>query len=110
MFRSLPWLLAILLNAQFCLAAEWYEGGTLHKATLIEWRAATNSNRLATAADIAYTLLSRKVVVTSPQQIRSFAKELEKCVSGVADEPAGWDLSLKVAEIAGMCAILMGWI
>ncbi len=30
---------------------EWFQGGTLHKATLAQWRVATNANKLATAAD-----------------------------------------------------------
>lgn len=30
---------------------QWYEGGTLHKATVAQWNAATNQNKLATAAD-----------------------------------------------------------
>jgi len=30
---------------------QWFQGGTLHRATLSQWRAATNANRLATAAD-----------------------------------------------------------
>jgi len=30
---------------------QWFQGGTLHRATLAQWRAATNANKLATAAD-----------------------------------------------------------
>lgn len=37
----------------------WYEGGTLHDATVVEWRAASARNRLATAADWVPILLER---------------------------------------------------
>lgn len=30
---------------------EWYEGGTLHKAKISEWKLATDKNKLATCAD-----------------------------------------------------------
>ncbi len=30
---------------------EWYEGGTLHKASVQEWQQATYKNRFATSAD-----------------------------------------------------------
>lgn len=35
----------------------WYEGGTLHKATITQWKVATDRDKLATAADwLAATL------------------------------------------------------
>ncbi len=35
--------------------SKWYQGGTLHNATMKEWRAATTANKLATAADLMLT-------------------------------------------------------
>lgn len=32
---------------------KWYEGGTLHNATMAEWKAGTEKDRLATCADFA---------------------------------------------------------
>lgn len=34
---------------------KWYEGGSLHKSKILEWKNATEENQLATCADfIAY--------------------------------------------------------
>ncbi len=37
--------------AKPALAVEWYDGGTLQKATVAEWKKATPENQLATSAD-----------------------------------------------------------
>jgi len=34
----------------------WYEGGTLHKAKISEWKVATEENKLATCADYMATV------------------------------------------------------
>ncbi|WP_425236982.1 hypothetical protein [Ulvibacterium sp.] len=33
---------------------EWFKGGTLHKAKIIDWKSATERNKLATCADFVY--------------------------------------------------------
>lgn len=43
-------------------AAEWYEGGTLHQATALEWQQASDANKLATAADIAASAYTKKLL------------------------------------------------
>ena len=47
-------------------ARKWFEGGTLHRATVKEWNRATYANKLATAADMAIILpqISRKVEIS----------------------------------------------
>jgi hypothetical protein len=40
-----------IANKQKLTTKEWYEGGTLHKKTMREWKAATYENKLATCAD-----------------------------------------------------------
>ena len=40
-------------TAPAATAGAWNRGGTLHRATVAEWHRATDSNRLATAADWA---------------------------------------------------------
>lgn len=42
---------AALFLTQAVMAAEWYEGGTLHKANALEWQQATEANKLATVSD-----------------------------------------------------------
>ena len=38
---------------------EWYSGGTLHKATVLEWSKGTEGDQLATSADFAATILKK---------------------------------------------------
>lgn len=64
----------------------WYEGGTLHKATIGEWKKASYQNRLATAAD--FTVAFSEVYdfkINSIDQIKAPAEELEKCISTAAE-------------------------
>ncbi len=51
MFRSFVALWMVLF-ASMALAQQWYEGGTLHDATLLEWKQSTPENKLATIADM----------------------------------------------------------
>jgi len=38
-------------SARITTQTQWFQGGTLHRATLAQWRASTYANRLATAGD-----------------------------------------------------------
>lgn len=63
----------------------WYEGGTLHCATVEEWLRATDDNRLATAADWVARLSNVGLVWETETEARLLASELENCVSGAAE-------------------------
>lgn len=65
----------------------WYEGGTLHEATVAEWKAAEGRNRLATAADWATEGLNLK----SMRDIEHYAHLVMDCVDILAkgDPPLG---------------------
>ena len=41
-------------------AVQWHKGGTLHQATVREWKAATYENKLATAADWITDILAKE--------------------------------------------------
>ena len=89
---------------------KWYSGGNLHKATVGEWRAASDRNQLATAADwaIVNDNIERKVRRSGTvETVRPYAVALATCV----DESAGptGNEYLKVSELAALCMILMGW-
>lgn len=45
-------LLLVSMFASCAIAANWYEGGTLHSANGIEWQQAAYANKLATAGDL----------------------------------------------------------
>jgi hypothetical protein len=83
----------------------WYEGGTLHSATVGEWKAATRHNKVATAADwwcSAFVGFG----AARPEQIdveglRPYAEELADAVdAAAASAPDGARVSLLGAKAA----------
>lgn len=97
-------------STQTQTTSAWYKGGTLHKAKIKEWKAATPINRLATAADMALASDKVKDIVEKSKDMNSlkpFAKELTVCIDkGTVEKIVdNWE----VAEVAATCMILMGW-
>lgn len=85
----------------------WYEGGTLHKAKIGEWLAATGHDRLATSADfVAATLDGEQRAKTSLDELRSRAAGMMVCISEAGDDPRLH--FLEVTDVAAACAVLMG--
>lgn len=78
----------------------WYAGGTLHSATVGEWRTADDRNKLATAAD--WVVRSMPEIKTT--DIERMAKELVACVDEAA--PAASETST-VTDLAATCIILL---
>jgi hypothetical protein len=91
--------------------AYWNDGGTLHQATIGEWKRATYRNKLATAADIAALskMLERKVRASGDfDTLKIYANQLVICIDEATDVP---DIEhLKMNSIAGTCALTMGWL
>ncbi len=91
---------------------EWYSGGTLHKATIREWKAASYRNRLATCADfVSGTMLNRgmkakDIDISEGGRVWRSATDLETCISGGT---AGLEVTdtMSVAELAAACMVLM---
>ncbi len=80
----------------------WYVGGTLHSATLAEWRNADQRNKLATAADWAVQGFDTIV------GLQDNATELLTCVETAFDAYAETHKETDtVTEIAVVCVILM---
>lgn len=85
---------------------KWYQGGTLHKATLGEWKVAPYRDRLATSADMVVgTYQVDGIPVPSLDVIRSQAIELEAGISEVAKEPSASGRT--VSETAAVLTVLM---
>ena len=99
-----------VLSATSIYAAEWYEGGTLHRSKISQWSSASFSNRLATCADFIANRPQAKRLIRSAgtvDAIKDMAYELEKCVSTTA---AGGEAdTMSVAEVGAMCMILLGY-
>ena len=116
--------LFILLFAipQLAFAGEWYEGGTLHTATVSKWNHSSYKNRLATSADWFVSITKKhnlslqwKLDQLSNSQhlgsLKAFSAQLEKCVSHIANIKSGKKQALKsndkIAQVASMCFLSM---
>ena len=53
---------SIMAFASTAQAKEWYEGGTLHQASVAQWHQADEHNRIATAGDWVHATTSRKYI------------------------------------------------
>jgi hypothetical protein len=80
--------------------APWYSGGTLHDSTVAEWQAATDTNRLATAADWATSGMD----LTLPSEIEHYAKELIICVNEAVD---AYSQDAETLDIAVACVVML---
>ena len=79
----------------------WDIGGTLHDATIEEWRAASARNRLATAADWAATLLEGEALdwESADDRLRSLRPLAEQLVACADTAPTvSGDLMYRVAN------------
>jgi len=95
---------------------EWFVGGNLHDKTMKEWNQGTADNKLATAGDMTIALLPD---LATPDLVKPYAKDLVKCLNETGKKNPSADEDEKeveqaldnssVAEIASVCAILMGW-
>lgn len=90
-------------------AGAWWKGGTLHNVPLATWRAATDANRLATAADwLSNTTWKGRIRTWEDvARLRVAAARLALAVSAVADRP-GTDGRTTAEVAAQVLAMLEG--
>lgn len=89
--------------------SNWYEGGTLHEATISEWLEASDADRLATAGDWSFGILGRDQARSMGlDALKLKATDLAVCVNKSVE---GNDalLSQPAKGIAALCAVTMGW-
>lgn len=116
-------MLLMAVFSQSASAKEWYEGGTLHQASALDWQQATYANKLATAGDlVAGTYKSKKFIPEIQNAITSMAgmkKVSEELVSQLDDafapdpDPATNRKiysNQKVSSSAAMVMMLSGWL
>lgn len=82
----------------------WYSGGTLHAATVDEWNAADDRNKLATAADWAYVGFDN-VHFSTPDEIRPYAEQVVICVNESLDGSV--DMGNSATAVANLCIAIM---
>lgn len=89
---------------------EWYVGGTLHKATISEWKNATEKNKLATCADFAANIkkMNNKSYNSDVASMKKDATQLMNCIDEAVKGYAAENANMKINEVAVSCAILLG--
>lgn len=74
---------SIMAFASTAQAKEWYEGGTLHKASVAQWHQADEHNRIVTAGDWVHATTSRKYIDLifdeDPEIMHMAAKMVAQC-------------------------------
>ena len=84
----------------------WYEGGTLHKSSVSNWRNASYDNKLATCGDWMATVNNK----VSMEELKDRAEKLLICINeAVAMDEYGQEISgnLQSAFIATGCITLL---
>lgn len=84
---------------------KWYEGGTLHKATIADWRVATETNKLATCSDFVAKIRKDKGIAFDESEIKKESYDLMRCIdAAIIDvDVDNW----KVSEMAATCLVLL---
>lgn len=100
---------------------KWYEGGTLHQATIGEWHKASYENKLATSADFIAKMWKDKSFkpeiqsqISSLDDVRILADEMVVFIDTATTPEEGQNpqvfLNQKVSDLAAMGLILMRWV
>ncbi len=86
------------------ISEEWYQGGTLHKANVKQWKSATQKNKLATCADFM-AVADNSISMT---ELKSRATNLMNCIN---EATRGLDElnNENVSEMATLCIITLGY-
>ncbi len=122
MKRLLLLFMIMLIPTSVC-AKEWYEGGTLHNATALEWQNATFQNKLATCGDFVSKAWQNKSFkpeiqskITSMDTIMVFAKELVKALDVAFKkdpDPKKNEITYRnqtVSSSVAMLMVMMEWV
>lgn len=89
---------------------EWYVGGTLHQATISEWKNATEKNKLATCADFVANIkkMNNESYNGDVASMKKDAIQMMNCIDEAVKGNAAEDANMKINQIAASCAILLG--
>ena len=89
---------------------EWYAGGTLHQATISEWKNATEKNKLATCADFVANVkkMNNESYNGDLVSMKKDATQMMTCIDEAVKGDAAENANMKINEVAATCAILLG--
>ncbi len=83
---------------------KWYEGGTLHKAKISEWKSATSKNKLATCADFMATVDNSVSMDVLKRRAQALVTCIDKSTKGLENTN-----NESVSSIASLCITTMGY-
>jgi len=84
----------------------WYAGGTLHEATMAEWRSATRRNKIATAADFVANYVKARGETLTDFSVGGTTYRAVVGLVACIDEGGADQSQMEVSEIAVACMIL----
>ena len=107
----------LILFPGTAIAAEWYEGGNLHEATISEWKKATPENKLATCGDFIAALFQHEQLnlpITTVESIKPYAQELVSFIDLATEEDEDESFneyidSQTVQSFVISGVLMMGW-
>lgn len=123
--KKIALTLITLLALSFAALAQanWYEGGTLHEASALEWQQAADANKLATAGDLFAILVQNGHIsstitsqISGVGDLRRFAQELANQLDDAFEPESNPEdnqrmfANQKVNETAVLLMGIMGWI
>jgi hypothetical protein len=113
----------VMLIDRLSPSQPWYEGGTLHQKSALDWQVASAEDRLATCADFVFNAHEKGLLkpelsnrITTKDDTRLLAEQLRDCLNkSLAPEPDAAANRLmyanqKVSELAAVCAKIMNWL
>lgn len=95
---------------------EWYEGGTLHNATMAEWSKASAENKLATCGDWVSGIYNKKkfkkeiMALIQVKQMNGIKEISEGCVTMLNSASGPETANEKSNELFLMGTILADWV
>lgn len=111
-----------ILFAGTASSAEWYEGGSLSNAGVLEWQEATPQNKIATSSDFVALMFQKKMLkseiiktIRSVNDIKPYAVELAACIEGATEKDPDEETNRQmftnqtVSGMATLCIFTMGW-
>lgn len=82
----------------------WYQGGTLHKAKICEWKNAAEENKLATCGDFMAAVdnsVSMDVLLERATELVACINEATRGIDNVDND--------NVTDLASICALTLGY-
>ena len=97
---------------------EWYSGGTLHQENAIAWQSASDHNRLATCADLIYTMKEKGILneaissrINTIDDLKPYAIELKVGLDSAFVDAENGDIMSRqaVSATSVLLVTMMGW-